>query len=250
MNYVDLKTGREYETKPESMAQIKGNRLVPKNDPVIVLRGKLDHAQAVVVAVQSWVAQLSGLGESSQTGTTDQPGESSQTGITSQTGTTDQPDAPGAAGTGPAAAPATAAAKAPATAPATPAGACNLLADLTEILTILRKVMTAEVMKTPCEVPAMLGLSPDTLREQSHNTKKYFGVKSMTLPDYSMGPVYAGLNLIRTEVREVELAAVTAFQDPESPDKSRREDIIQVLNRLSSAVYVMMCRYLQGEIYK
>lgn len=200
MNYVDLKTGREYETKPESMAQIKGTRLVPKNDPVIVLRGKLDHAQAVVVAVQSWVALLSGLG------------------------------APSAA--------------------ATPAGARNLLADLTEILTILRKVMTAEVMKTPCEVPTMLGLSPDTLREQSHNTKKYFGVKSMTLPDYSMGPVYAGLNLIRTEVREVELAAVTAFQDPESPDKSRREDIIQVLNRLSSAVYVMMCRYLQGEIYK
>lgn len=214
MNYVDLKTGREYETKPESMAQIKGNRLVPKNDPVIVLRGKLDHAQAVVVAVQSWVALLSGLGTPSQPGATGQPGALS------------------------------------ATAPATPAGARNLLADLTEILTILRKVMTAEVMKTPCEVPTMLGLSPDTLREQSHNTKKYFGVKSMTLPDYSMGPVYAGLNLIRTEVREVELAAVTAFQDPESPGKSRREDIIQVLNRLSSAVYVMMCRYLQGEIYK
>lgn len=214
MSYVDLKTGREYETKPESMAQIKGNRLVPKNDPVIVLRGKLDHAQAVVVAVQSWVALLSGLGAPSHLDATSQPG------------------APSAA------------------APATAAGARNLLADLTEILTILRKVMTAEVMKTPCEVPAMLGLSPDTLREQSHNTKKYFGVKSMTLPDYSMGPVYAGLNLIRTEVREVELAAVTAFQDPESPDKSRREDIIQVLNRLSSAVYVMMCRYLQGEIYK
>lgn len=226
MSYVDLKTGREYETKPESMAQIKGNRLVPKNDPVIVLRGKLDHAQAVVVAVQSWVALLSGLGAPSHLDATSQPG------TTEQPGATSQPGAPSAA------------------APATAAGARNLLADLTEILTILRKVMTAEVMKTPCEVPAMLGLSPDTLREQSHNTKKYFGVKSMTLPDYSMGPVYAGLNLIRTEVREVELAAVTAFQDPESPDKSRREDIIQVLNRLSSAVYVMMCRYLQGEIYK
>lgn len=231
MSYVDLKTGREYETKPESMAQIKGNRLVPKNDPVIVLRGKLDHAQAVVVAVQSWVALLSGLGTPSQPGAPSQPDA------------TDHPGAPATAAKAPVA-------PAKPTAPATPAGARNLLADLTEILTILRKVMTAEVMKTPCEVPTMLGLSPDTLREQSHNTKKYFGVKSMTLPDYSMGPVYAGLNLIRTEVREVELAAVTAFQDPESPDKSRREDIIQVLNRLSSAVYVMMCRYLQGEIYK
>lgn len=202
MSYVDFKTGETYETKPESMAQIKGNQLVPKNDPIIVLRGKLDHAQAVVVAVQSWVAVLG------------QPGAASQPGSQS------------------------------------PQGTQRLLTDLTEILTILRKVMTAEVMKTPCEIPTMLGLSQETLREQSHNTKKYFGVKSMTLPDYSMGPVYAGLNLIRTEVREVELAAVTAFQDPERPDQSQREDIIQVLNRLSSAVYVMMCRYLQGEVYK
>ena len=55
----------------------------------------------------------------------------------------------------------------------------------------------------------------------------------------------AHLNLVRTQVRETELAAVEAFFDPTKGPE--REDILTALNRLSSAVYVMMCRLKAGK---
>ena len=55
----------------------------------------------------------------------------------------------------------------------------------------------------------------------------------------------AHLNMVRTQVRETELAAVEAFFDP--TEGLQREDIIKALNRMSSAVYVMMCRLKAGK---
>ena len=66
----------------------------------------------------------------------------------------------------------------------------------------------------------------------------------MLLPDYSMGIEYALLNQIRSAVRETEVAAVGAFR---TGAKFTRPDIIQELNRLSSAMHIMMCMYLAGE---
>jgi ethanolamine utilization cobalamin adenosyltransferase len=55
--------------------------------------------------------------------------------------------------------------------------------------------------------------------------------------------------LLRTQVREVELSACRAFGaclDPES----QRGDIIQVLNRLSSAFYILTYKYLPEDYDK
>ena len=66
----------------------------------------------------------------------------------------------------------------------------------------------------------------------------------MLLPDYKMGIVHSVLNVIRTSIREAEVIAVSAFKQN---IKLERTDIIEELNRLSSALHIMMCRYLAGE---
>ena len=73
---------------------------------------------------------------------------------------------------------------------------------------------------------------------------KFYNIKQMLLPDYKMGIVYSALNVIRTSIREAEVIAVSAFKQNR---KLERIDIIEELNRLSSALHIMMCRYLAGE---
>ena len=115
----------------------------------------------------------------------------------------------------------------------------TLLSHLQEILTFLCEAARCEVLDAPFAKDSLLGLSFPALREQSHNPQKYFGIKSMTLPDYHFGKPYALLNTLRAATRETELAAVLAFQ---SEDGTARPDLITALNRLSSALHVLMCR--------
>jgi len=110
-----------------------------------------------------------------------------------------------------------------------------LVAELQEIGDVLHELMAAEVLDRPFGRETILGLTFDQLREQSHNPQKYFGVQAMVAPDAGQGRTYALLNLLRTAVREAELAAVTAFE-------AERQDLALGLNRLSSAVYILMCR--------
>ena len=73
---------------------------------------------------------------------------------------------------------------------------------------------------------------------------KYYKIKAMVLPDYSMGVEYALLNQIRTAIRETEVAAAGAYKEG---NQYTRGDIIEELNRLSSALHIMMCKYLAGD---
>ena len=66
----------------------------------------------------------------------------------------------------------------------------------------------------------------------------------MTLPEYTMGRDFALLNSLRAAVRETEVAAALAFREGA---KCTREDLIEELNRMSSALHIMMCRYLAGQ---
>ncbi len=126
-------------------------------------------------------------------------------------------------------------------------GCPHLLADLDDILATLRELMRAEVMGDVVKKDTILGLSHAELRAQSHDPEKYFGVKPMTLPSYQNGTAYAGLNLIRTSIREAEVLAVKAFKQGTSVSHA---DIVETLNRLSSAVHILMCRYQAGRYTK
>ena len=60
--YVDAATGQGYSQKPEGMTHLRGNLLVPKTHPRILLRGRLDSLQAKVLELQV-LAQQQGLAE-------------------------------------------------------------------------------------------------------------------------------------------------------------------------------------------
>ena len=123
----------------------------------------------------------------------------------------------------------------------------KLLDDLQDILVSLREMMRCDVMDEPFRRECIIGLSHAELREHSHNPMKFYNVKQMVLPDYTLGKAYALLNQLRAAVREAEVAAANAFHEGRSYN---REDIIQELNRMSSAMHIIMCKYLAGEYSK
>jgi len=119
----------------------------------------------------------------------------------------------------------------------------QLTDDLEGVLAFVRDLLRAEVLDEPVGDSLLLGLSSAELREQSHNPEKFFGVKAMTLPHYSMGDGYAHLNLLRSQSRQVEVTAVAAFRNG---GEVSRQEIVLALNRLSSGFHIMCCRLLSG----
>jgi len=118
------------------------------------------------------------------------------------------------------------------------------VADLADILESVKQIMRAEVLGVRLEDRGVLGLTPDELRHVSHHPQERFGIPHF-LTSVDDGEAVVTLNLLRTKVREVELAAYDAFKRP--GDTPRRHDIIQTLNRLSSACYIMMFKAKTGE---
>ncbi|HNR69107.1 MAG TPA: ethanolamine utilization cob(I)yrinic acid a,c-diamide adenosyltransferase EutT [bacterium] len=82
------------------------------------------------------------------------------------------------------------------------------------------------------------------LHAVSHNPLKYLGHDHI-VPEKSQGRNVALLNLLRAEVREVELEISRVFITAELT--ITRADLIRAANRLSSAIYVLMLLTLQAE---
>jgi ethanolamine utilization cobalamin adenosyltransferase len=114
--------------------------------------------------------------------------------------------------------------------------------SLAEVLSCLRDMLAAEVKEIPLPPPCLFGLSSGEIRRRSHDIKGNFGFEH-PLPDYTMGPVAARLNLLRARVREAELLTVRVF----GPGEDEREDLILAMNRLSSALYWLFCRQISGK---
>jgi len=123
-------------------------------------------------------------------------------------------------------------------------GSEKLVADLDNILGILREIMRCDVLDEELKNDTIIGLTHAELRERSHNPQKFFNIKQMVLPDRTMGKDYALLNQLRAAIRETEVAAAEAFRNG---NQFTRGDIIEELNRLSSAIHIMMCMYLAGQ---
>lgn len=122
-------------------------------------------------------------------------------------------------------------------------GLKGLAEDLGEILSWEREILKAEVLDQPLEQATILGLTDAELRERSHNPKKFFKTGHI-LPALGMDLMILRLNKLRSEVREVELAAVKAFKGEFQVEKT---DLLQALNRMSSAVYIMMIKFEAGQ---
>lgn len=125
-------------------------------------------------------------------------------------------------------------------------GLAEARADIDTILARVKDIMRASVLGTPLDDESVLGMTPAQLRDLSHHPKDVFGIPHF-YTSAADGEVVVTLNLLRTKVREVELAAYEAYKRPGGPPQ--RNDIIQLLNRLSSACYIMMFKAKTG-VYK
>ena len=86
------------------------------------------------------------------------------------------------------------------------------------------------------DVRSCLG-NEQAIHRLSHDPLRYFGHDHL-VPDASQGITVARLNLLRALIREAEVIAADVYIDRDY--KLTRPDILQALNRLSSAVYVLM----------
>ena len=121
-------------------------------------------------------------------------------------------------------------------------GSQEMTDDLGELLEYTKALLGAEVKETPLEDMRLLGMTSPQLRYTSHHVKEIFGIDH-PVPHIGMGRLCIELNLLRTQVREVELVAAQTFA---APDAAHRPDLIEALNRLSSCVYIIFCRKLSG----
>lgn len=108
---------------------------------------------------------------------------------------------------------------------------------LAEISKVIGNLMRCEALCENTEFSGVFGLSGDELREFSQNPKKHFGLDHFW-PDENAAPLMAALNRLRAEVRRCEREAARAYPECEDWQVS----IIACLNRLSSAVYILMLK--------
>ena len=105
--------------------------------------------------------------------------------------------------------------------------------ELLELLALVRQVLRCEVMGQPLTETPLCGMDAKTLRERSHRPQDFYGQPHF-MPAVRDGAAVLRLNKVRCAVRHTELMAVAAMPD--------REDILRALNRMSSAVYILMIR--------
>lgn len=116
---------------------------------------------------------------------------------------------------------------------------------LEEILALARLLIRCEVLEEPVPEGKLLGLTARELRERSHRPQDFYGIPHF-MPAVSDGAGVLSLNRCRCAARHAELAAVRAFLD--SDGRAARTDILQALNRMSSALYILMCMAKSGQL--
>lgn len=120
----------------------------------------------------------------------------------------------------------------------------KVVEDLNSVLMVMQNIMRCDVLEEELKPGLVLGLTSKELHDRSHDPMKFFGIKQMIMPNYTMGTAYGLLNQLRAQIREVEVAAVAAYCQKGTCSRS---DIVQELNRMSSALHVMMCKWLAGQ---
>lgn len=112
-----------------------------------------------------------------------------------------------------------------------------LQAMLADLRSALGNVLRSETLDEPVPPVVMGEFDEAQLHALSHNPLKYLGHDHI-VPALEHGLAVARLNVLRAAIREAEVAGAQAFI---ARDYSiARGDLLQALNRLSSAVYVLM----------
>ncbi len=119
------------------------------------------------------------------------------------------------------------------------------LQALEDMLSLVRRLMQAEVLNKPLGEFTIGGMDEKEVHERSHQPQKYYGIGHF-LPSKEDDVILLRLNRLRTMIRETELACYHAFAQKNG--KLSRTDILTALNRLSSACWVL-CLARKGEAH-
>ena len=119
----------------------------------------------------------------------------------------------------------------------------SLRKEIGEILTLARNILRWDVMEEPVKTDKLCGLTMDEQRSRSHRPQEYYGQPHF-MPEYTDGPALLQLNRARCAARAAELAAARAFTDANGI--CSRCDLLQVMNRMSSMLYILMIRLKAG----
>ena len=111
--------------------------------------------------------------------------------------------------------------------------------ELGEVLDLAREIIRYDVLGEPANREKLCGLTESELRSHSHRPQDYYG-QTHFMPGLADGPVILHLNRCRTAARAAELAAAAAFTDENG--NCTREDLLKLLNRMSSMIYILMIR--------
>jgi ethanolamine utilization protein EutL len=124
----------------------------------------------------------------------------------------------------------------------------GLVGELGELLELARALVGAEVTGRPLPALRLFGMTGVEIRDATHHTRELYGVPFM-YPDVRQGPVVAKLNLARAIAREAEVAVLQAFaaETGGATAAPSRPDLSEALNRLSSALYLLACKYVGGQ---
>lgn len=113
----------------------------------------------------------------------------------------------------------------------------QLLRFLSDVRSALGNVLKAEATGSEMVNISLGEMDEKAIHAISHNPLKYLGHDHL-LPEVSQGVNVARLNVLRAQIREAELEAADIYITRDF--KVTRPDIMAGLNRLSSAVYVLM----------
>ena len=111
--------------------------------------------------------------------------------------------------------------------------------EMAEILELTRNIIRCDVLEEPLRWEKLCGLTAQEQRQHSHFPQKYYDQPHF-MPSATDGETVAWLNRVRCAAREAEVAAAEAFASQEGVPT--RPDILQIMNRLSSMLYILMIR--------
>ncbi len=112
-----------------------------------------------------------------------------------------------------------------------------LYQQLGEVLALARNLIRWDVLEEVAEEKPLCGMTQSQLRERSHRPQDFYGQPHF-MPSAEDGEMVLRLNRARCAARHAELMAVHAFTDREGVPT--RPDLLQVLNRMSSMLYILM----------
>ena len=123
----------------------------------------------------------------------------------------------------------------------------ELAGHLDTLAAYCREIMSAEYNLRPVAALTMMGKGEEELHRISHWPERYLGIPHLA-PSPQDHEMLHWLNVLRTQTREVELAALQAFPPGGLDPDEFGIGLNRAINRLSSAIYVLELYFQSGRL--